>query len=229
MEIRSSRPLTILLALVAVTAVAVAGLLVFREFRPEKQLQARKPSVALQFNADFDVADDGSMQVVENVVYDFRSPRAELVRVYSRPANSLLLDIDTLPHDIAITRDGQPEPFSMKPRSDLSFELRWGDPHKPLTGVHRYQLSYRIPKAWDDGKGVFSRFLISDGYDVRIDHARLAVSLPAAATTVDCSVGLSDPCDVSGTGTPDLVITAGPMPRRTGVAINAVLESAAEG
>jgi hypothetical protein len=90
--------------------------------------------------------------------------------------------------------------------------------------VHQYRLSYRIPDAVGDERSELSRELISNGYAVRVVRSRITVTLPTIATRVDCRVGVSEPCNLTGVGTHELVVTAGPMPRYTGVTLHAFLD-----
>lgn len=221
-----SRPSIVLgvsLALVGMAATILAAALAVHELRSgSKSSTGFKPSVAQRFDVDYVLADDGSLEVVENVVYDFRSPRGLLTRHFG-----YAMPKETLPVDIEATRDGKPETVAWLPEGWGGHRLEIGSAKLQLTGVHRYRLSYRIPDALGDDPSEFVRQLISTGYQVRIEQSRLTLRLPAAATQVDCTVGLTDPCELTGEGTRDLVITAGPMPRNTGVTIRAVMSAPA--
>jgi hypothetical protein len=197
---------------VAAAAVAVVQL------RPHRAGHPAKPSTALRFDVDYVLAEDGSMQVVEKVVYDFKSPRGLLTRHYGWG-----IPDDMVPVDVEATRDGKPEKVAWSEELG-NHRLDIGSSTLHLTGVHRYTLSYRIPDALGDERSELSRELISNGYAVRIEQSRLTVTLPTVATHVDCTVGLSEPCDMTGVGTRELVVTAGPMPRNTGVAFHAFFD-----
>jgi len=218
MDSRASRAVVIVLAIVAMVAAVAAAFVAVAELHSRRAGTHFKPSVAQRFDVDYVLAEDGSLQVVENVVYDFRSPRGLLTRHYG-----WRIPRDMLPVDIQATRDGKPEKVVWSEEVG-SHRLEIGSPKLHLTGVHRYRLSYRIPDALDDELSEFSRELISPGYEVRIEQSRLTVTLPTVATHVDCRVGVGDPCNLTGEGTRELVVTAGPMPRNTGVAIHVVLD-----
>src|SRR4051794_28030587 len=124
MESRPSRVLGLALALLAISATLLAGVLTVRALRsPHEGAVPLKPSIALRFDVDYVLAEDGSMQVVENVVYDFRSPRGLLTRHYGRG-----IPRDTLPVEISATRDGAPEAVAWTAEGFGGHRLEIGSP-----------------------------------------------------------------------------------------------------
>ncbi len=136
--------------------------------------------------------------------------------------------------DLDITMDGEPVQVDRSSRQRGRYTVaRIGSPDVLVTpGVHTYRIAYTIEGVIIAGRGdrpsTFFWNLIPAGWGQWIDRAELRVHLPAPAEAVRCGVGLGDeppPCDLTGDGTDELVITTGllapntPVTLRTGLAI----------
>jgi Predicted membrane protein (DUF2207) len=183
--------------------------------------------------ADFDVANNGDMDVTETITVDFPA--------YGKHGIFRFWDIvdDNAPHarrtpeDIKVTRDGSAEPF----------ELSWEDHHRQRVakigdanstldlGEHTYVISYHIDGVLDENNAKVSRSkaatmfywqLIPRGWQQNIAKSTLTVHLPVAAQAdVRCAIGnnSSTGCTAEGGGTKDLTVTTGPIADRTPVTI----------
>ena len=218
MESRRSIVLWLSLALIGLTATVLAGVLAVQQIRSRNADSKYKPSIALHYDVDYVLDDDGGLEVVENIEYELRSRGGVIVRNYGGG-----MPADMVPVDFAVTRDGKPESMSWERVPGGGHRLVVGDVSLGLIGVHRYRLSYRIPDALSHDRAEFVYPLISTGYAVQVEHARLTLKLPVSTTLVQCVVGVSKPCDVTGEGSTNLVIEAGPMPPNSGVTLRALL------
>ncbi len=190
--------------------------------------------------ADFDVAENGDLDVTETITVDFP--------VYGKHGIFRFWDIvddnspqaRRTPEDITVTRNGSDEPF----------ELSWADHHRQRTakigdanttldiGEHTYVIKYHIDGVLAEndekvtGEDVDTMFfwqLVPRGWNQSIDQATLTVHLPVPAQDdVRCAIGndASTGCTAEGGGTTDLTITTEAIAPRTPVGIATGLDMA---
>ncbi len=183
--------------------------------------------------ANFDVAENGDMDVTETITVDFPG--------YGKHGIFRFWDIvdDNSPHarrtpeGISVTRDGSNEPF----------ELSWEDHHRQRVakigsadttldvGQHIYVIKYHIDGVLAEnvkritGEDVDTMFywqLIPRGWQQTIEQSTLTVHLPVPAQAdVKCAIGNDSEtgCTAEGGGTTDLTVTTGPIADRTPVTI----------
>jgi len=188
--------------------------------------------------ADFDIANNGDMDVTETITVDFP--------VYGKHGIFRFWDIvdDNAPHarrtpeNISVTMDGADEPF----------DLSWADHHRQRVakigdanttldlGEHTYVIKYHIDGVLDDnsekvtGEDLPTMFywqLIPRGWQQTIEKSQLTVHLPVAAQAdVKCAIGNDSDsgCTAAGGGTKDLTVTTGPIADRTPVTIATALD-----
>ena len=106
-----------------------------------------------EYDAVYDVAADGDLAVTETLHVDFPfGDKHGIFRFFDRHDPSATHALRT-PHDIAVTMDGQAEPFSISHEShDRYVVARIGDPDVLLpSGTHVYTISYRIDGVLEPG------------------------------------------------------------------------------
>jgi Predicted membrane protein (DUF2207) len=190
------------------------------------------PTVITRYLADFRVADNGDLTVVETLTVHFPDySKHGIFRFWDR-------DDPSAPHarreprDISVKMDGSPEPFDRSTQSGGRYVVaRIGNPDVTLIpGNHTYRISYRIDGVLEPGTdGAQTQFywnLIPGGWAQEIDKADLTVHLPAAAGPIQCAVGVGRTrgCDrVVSEGTRTLTVSTGPLAPRTPVTLKAGL------
>ncbi len=183
--------------------------------------------------ADFDVAENGDLDVTETITVDFP--------VYGKHGIFRFWDIvdennrhaRLVPEDISVTRDGSSEPFEMSNEDHGRFRVaKIGSADVTLDlGEHTYVIKYHIDGVLAEnvesitGAGDDTMFywqLIPRGWNQSINRSTLTVHLPVAAQDdVKCAVGndASTGCTAEGGGTQDLTITTEAIAARTPVTI----------
>jgi hypothetical protein len=192
---------------------------------------AYEPTTITSYEADFDLSEDGDLDVVETLTVDFPTgDRHGIFRFWDRvdPTDE---HARLLVEDVEVTQDGHDVPVEMSTKDHGRFDVaRIGSPDSYLdTGEHVYVIKYHLDGVIAEGSddvGAESQWywnLIPSGWAQDIDRARLRVSLPADATSLQCGVGLGtppDPCeDVRGDGTRTITVTTGPLSSNTPVTL----------
>jgi uncharacterized membrane protein YgcG len=167
------------------------------------------PTTITSYRATFDVADDGTMRVVEDIelrvtTYD----RHGIFRFFDR-ADQSAPHLRREPYDIEVLRAGQPEPVEYLTEDQGRFLVaKIGDPDVVLApGSHTYRISYSVDDVLiDDPGGDGSRFywqVIPGGWAQVIQELDVRVRLPAEATDVQCAIGAGQTrgCSPTGEGT----------------------------
>lgn len=186
-----------------------------------------------RYEADFRLADNGDLVVVERLHVFFPLSRHGIFRFFDIVDPSAPT-ARRIPEEVRVTRDGQREPASRETRENGRFVVyRIGDAAVEIEGEHDYTISYRIGGVIEPGTtGQRSQFywnLIPGGWDLPIDAAELDVELPAASMAgLQCAVGngATSGCDVDGAGTRHLTVHTGGLDPRTPVTIKTGLDLA---
>jgi hypothetical protein len=183
-----------------------------------------EPTSITRYLGDFDIGDDGDMDVVETITVDFPSgDRHGIFRFFDEA------DVDDdhvrwVPRDISVTMDGDDVPVAIESQGGGRYTVaRIGDADVYVDpGEHVYEISYTMDGVLREGTHVdaeteFYWNLIPGGWLQTIDDARLTVHLPAAADEVECAVGTGagGGCDLRGEGTETLQVRAGSLPAQT--------------
>lgn len=195
--------------------------------------QNPEPTRITSYDARFDVGADGDMQVLEQITVDVPvSDRHGIFRFFDIRDNQAP-SARRIPHDIEVTRDGAPEPFTMTSEDNGRYRVaKIGSADTTLSpGSHDYTISYRIDDVLLDGPTAgTSRFywnLVPGGWQQPIAKARLTVALPGPAERVLCAVGTGAAagtgCTVAGEGTRTLRVRAESLPPRTPVTVSTVV------
>lgn len=196
------------------------------------------------YEADLTVDDAGTLTTVETLDTEFPAGRRGIFRffdVWSGADPGIRL----VPKNIAITRDEQPDPVSLWWEQERRFRVaRVGDPAVTLTpGPHRYNISFDVEDvllphdtgystqsaSWappDPESSVFYWNVVAPGWQMPMGSTRSIVNLPGPATNVECFIGddLTRPCEITGEGTNQLVVTTGELAPRTPVTLRAQVD-----
>ena len=106
--------------------------------------------VIRSFDSHINIASDGSMIVIETIVYDFentqrrgiyRNVKDDHAQPASKWYNEKYLDFDLL----SVTRDGQSEPYRIQDYEGLS--VRIGNADVTISGEHTYVITYKVDGA----------------------------------------------------------------------------------
>ena len=190
-----------------------------------------EPTTISSYAASFDVADDGSMRVVETVVVRVSTLDRHGIFRYFDTADPQAPQLRRVPRDVSVRHDGAPVPVEeLNQGSGRYVVLRIGDPDRTLSpGEHTYKITYAMDDvlvADNDGQG--SRFywdLVPGGWTQQMEQVRLTVRLPAVADDVQCAAGAGATTTgcrrVSGEGTTSLGVALAGLPARTPVTVSA--------
>jgi hypothetical protein len=183
------------------------------------------------YSADFTVAKDGELRVVETLTVDFPISRHGIFRFFDTRDNPNGSHARSVPKDVTVTRDGQPEPYeSLDQQRGRYTTLKIGRADTTFSGEHVYRISYRIDGALSKGDGAqptqFYWDLVPAGWQMPITEARLTVHLPAPAQGLQCAVGVgaTTGCTVDGEGTETLTVLAANLAPNTPVTVRTGLD-----
>ena len=188
-----------------------------------------EPTSITSYVADFDVHEDGGMDVVETLTVDFPGPdRHGIFRFFDRLDPSAP-DVRHRISDVEVTYDGDDVPVD-RSQEDLRYDvLKIGDAGAFVpSGDHVYEISYHVTSAITPGDDVdepsqFYWNLVPQGWQQEIAETDLTVHLPEPADDVSCAVGVgatnTGECRVKGVGTTDLRIRTGPLADHTPVTV----------
>jgi uncharacterized membrane protein len=184
-----------------------------------------------KYLADFDVADNGDMAVVETLTVKFPYDGKHGIFRFWDIDDPNAPESRRIPHDISVTMDGDDVPVEMSRQEGGKYRVaKIGDAGSTVSpGKHVYEISYRINGVLEPGtNGSPTQFywnLIPAGWAQEIKAAVLTVHLPADAEKVQCAVGDDDQgCKVAGEGTTTLRVTAAGLPSLTGVTVKTGLD-----
>ena len=190
-----------------------------------------EPTSITRYLADFEIADDGSMQVTETITVDFPfGDRHGIFRFWDVDdpnAPSLRRE----PQDVSVTLDGRSEPFEMLTEDRGRYRVaKIGSADVTIVpGNHTYVIEYRIDDALVESDVHSSQLywnLVPGGWAQPIADARLTVTLPDQAQDVSCAVGAGTEagCVARGEGTNRLVVKVEDLAPRTPVTVQTGLD-----
>lgn len=209
---------------ILLTAVTLPGLLgsVGSDVAP-----AYEETTISKYVASFEVDDQGDLTVTERLTVSFPFNGKHGIFRFWDLQDPNDTGVRRVPDEIAVTRDGHDEPFSLSWENGRRYRVaKIGDANVLIPpGDHVYVLTYRIDGVLLAGQDAdSSRFywnLIPGGWQQSITRASLTVDLPREADNVQCAVGngATGGCDVSGEDTKTLTIRASDLPPRTPVTV----------
>ena len=198
---------------------------------------ATDPVVITNYQADFTVAEDGTLDAVETITGEFPSGRHGIFR-YWDVANQNSPRVRQKPEITSILLDGEPAPYQLLWEDGERFRVaKIGDPDSTLSaGTHVYELRYAVPGVLDPGttgenrqfattKGepnstsAFFWNVIAPSWNNVIQRVHVRATLPADVTGAQCSVGfgLGTACaDLTVDGNTVEFTTGGPEPPHSG-------------
>jgi uncharacterized membrane protein YgcG len=184
------------------------------------------------YDADFTIDDDGDLHAVETLTVYFPGSGKHGIFRFFDEADPSQTNARRLPHDIAVTRDGSPEPFEiLDERNGRITNVRIGDAGVFLDpGDHTYVIEYTIDGVLEAGTtGEETQLywnLIPGGWLQPIDTAHLTVNLPVAAQGVQCArgAGQTGGCTAVGDGTDTLTVDVDSLSPNTPVTVKVGLD-----
>ncbi|HEX5089537.1 MAG TPA: DUF2207 domain-containing protein [Nocardioides sp.] len=195
--------------------------------------QTSEDTTITNYVADFDIADNGDMDVTETLTVDFPVYGKHGIFRFWDTVDDNAPNARRIPKDISVTRDGHDEPVDLSWKDHHRQRVaRIGDPNSTLdVGEHTYVITYsidgvlvenneKVTKTQDDT--MFFWQLIPRGWQQTIEKSTLTVHLPVAAQQkVRCAIGTNSTsgCTAEGGGTEELTVTTGPIADRTPVTI----------
>jgi hypothetical protein len=190
---------------------------------------ATDPVVITNYEADFTVAEDGTLDAVETITGEFPSGRHGIFR-YWDVANQNSPRVRQKPEITSILLDGEPAPYQLLWEDGERFRVaKIGDPDSTLSaGTHVYELRYAVPGVLDPGttgenrqfattKGepnstsAFFWNVIAPSWNNVIQRVHVRATLPADVTGAQCSVGFG-----LGTACADLTVDGNTVEFTTG-------------
>ncbi len=190
--------------------------------------------------ADFDVAENGDLDVTETLTVDFPGYGKHGIFRFWDIVDDNAPNARRTPEDITVTRDGRAEPFELSNEDHGRFRVaKIGDANTTLDpGEHVYVIKYHIDGVLVEndedvtesaGRTMFYWNLIPGGWQQSIRQSTLTVHLPVSAQDeVQCAIGNGETsgCTVEGGGTQDLTITTDAIAPRTPLTIATALDMA---
>ncbi|KUI33792.1 DUF2207 domain-containing protein, partial [Mycobacterium sp. GA-2829] len=194
---------------------------------------ADDPMVIRDYRASYSVDAAGELTAVETITGEFPSDRHGIFR-YWDVANPNNPKIRQRPEIESITRDGRAEPYELLWENGVRFRVaKVGSADVTLTpATHVFEIRYRIPGVLDPGQtGADRRFatgtgdpeapsaffwnVIAPSWNNRIDRADITVTLPAAVTGAQCSIGtgVGRACGLTTNGNTVRIEATGLAPR----------------
>lgn len=218
-----------ILGLVLLAAVVAIGMVNF----PTGEGAGSDSATITDYKADFTVDEDGTLTAVETLTTNFPASKHGIFRFFdTRDPN--VAENRLIPYDIAVSRDGKPEPFEILKESRGQIRnVKIGDADVTIYGQHTYRISYKIDgvltKGSDGHPTQFYWNLIPQGWVMTISKYELTVHLPAKSAGFTCGVGLGeadelDPCTAEPAGEDSFTITGGYLATNTPVTAKFLLD-----
>lgn len=203
---------------------------------------ADDPVVITDYRAAFTVTAAGDLTATETITGDFPPARHGIFR-YFDVTNRNDASARQPPRITSILVDGSPADYQLLSESWDRFRVaKIGDPDVTLNpGPHTYEIRYTVAGVLDPGAtGAQSRFagqvgdpggaastffwnVLAPSWNNRIERFRATVTLPAAVTGAQCSVGLGvgSPCTGLTVDGDTVAFGATDLPPRTPVTLRA--------
>ena len=168
---------------------------------------AADPVVFSNYEADFTVAQDGTLDAVETITGEFPSGRHGIFQFWD-VANQNSPRVRQKPEITSILMDGEPAPYQMQWEDGERFRVaKIGSPDTTLSpGTHVYEIRYTIPGVLDPGStgenkqfatttghpnstSAFFWNVVAPSWNNEIQRVHIRATLPADVTGAQCSVG----------------------------------------
>lgn len=161
----------------------------------------------VNFHSDIHINDDATVDIAEHIIYDFGNEyrhgiyRDIPVKYTTNAGNRYTARID----NVAVVDENNKEvEFSLMREGDNK-RIKIGDPHRTITGVHKYQISYTVHDAitYFDDHQEFYWNVTGDKWPVEMGVVT-AIAQASAMEKVDCFKGVygsTTHCDSIGAPT----------------------------
>lgn len=171
----------------------------------------RAQEVIDSFTSDITINADGSVSVIEEIVYDFgETPRHGIFRTlestHPQEASAWYKERAIEYEVLKVMRDGEPEPYAIEgDREELL--VRIGDANRTITGAHTYRIELLLRGAlsYDTKEGAeFYYNITGHEWEVPIKMVEVRVHDPEGVLRPESScyqgtLGVTDPCTTSTT------------------------------
>lgn len=136
------------------------------------------------FEVEITAHEDGKMNVIENIEYDFESLERHgifrYIPLYSKVGDLYrIIKID----DVKIERDGKEEEFEKSSNNEQIY-FKIGDPDKSITGAHNYKISYTVENGigsnYQDHDEIYWNVTGND-WDIPIEKASVKINTDSNA------------------------------------------------
>lgn len=138
------------------------------------------------FNAKITVNEDGTVSIVEDILYDFEGQqRHGIFRNIPLSGNSNEIEIKV----DKVLRDQNPEPFSVSGNDAVRIKI--GDPNKTISGPHSYSIIYKVGNSITHFKDHDELYwnVTGNDWEVSIQSIKASVSASFPITRTECFTG----------------------------------------
>jgi hypothetical protein len=194
------------------------------------------------YQADYLVTAGGTLVAKETLTTEFPAGRHGIFRFWDL-ADPQDDHARLEPRQVTVELDGRSVPVELSWEKGNRLRVaKIGDPDSTVSaGTHTYTITYRIDgvlapttvgndseasSSWADDRpseSVFYWNVVAQGWQMDIDRSTTRLTLPAAASQVQCTTAVgaatAGPCTVEGDGTDTVTITTGALPARTPVTV----------
>lgn len=150
------------------------------------------------FVSDIAVQPDGTLLVTETIQYDFGAAERhgvyrKIAAKHAQPASAWYQERYIDLSLVRVTRNGEPEPYTLESYNGLS--VRIGDPDLTITGTHTYRITYTVAGALAvyDGKTELYWNVTGDEWAVPIHNVTTVVHSASGV-----ALGAAQACYVTG-------------------------------
>lgn len=183
------------------------------------------------YNATFDVADDGTLTAHERLTVDLPFGRHGIFRFFD-VADASDPKARLRPYDITVTRDGQPDGVDITRQGNGRYVVvKIGRAETTISDKHVYDIRYKVDGVigQSGGKAQFYWNLIPSGWRMPIEQSTLTVKLPGDAQPVKCAIGVGADtgCTAKAGAGNQFVVTTGKLAPNTPVTVQTPLTIAA--
>ena len=196
------------------------------------------PVTITSYDAHYAVDRNGVLTATETIVADFPYGRHGIFRYWDLQ-DSADQNVRLRPQDFTVTRDGEPEPYTMLWEQGRRFRVaKIGSADTFLSlGAHTYVLKYRIKGALARGsvksgttaswgaasskRSLFNWQVVAGGWAMSMRKVHVQVDLPAKVTDAQCAVRDRRTCIVDGVGTRTLKLDATNLQPYTPISVRA--------
>jgi uncharacterized protein (TIGR04222 family) len=155
--------------------------------------QAQAAESIQRYQSQITIEPSGDLRIVEQIVYDFGSNSKHGItrQIPTRFHYNSRYDRLEPVSDVGVTTSPGTPAQTKVSTAGTTTDIRIGDPNRTITGVHTYNISYRVRgalNAFPDHDELYWN-AIGDEWFVFINNGAATVAAPAAITRVACFAG----------------------------------------